>query len=101
MSFEEKAKHLEQIKTQVRDLLEDHPAARNNDTILICKWLEQQSITTVRGIEINADMIHFESLTRARRLIQSSGEFLPTDETIIKRRRLQDVFAAVMSRGVS
>lgn len=101
MSETEKVHHMSywnRLNAQVREILDLHPETRNDDTLLICEWLQQQDITTVNGIKINAQSISFESLTRARRLIQSGGDFLPTDETVIKKRKLQEVYAAAMRR---
>lgn len=99
-----KAKHLVQLRGQVKRILEEHQETRNNDQLLILIFLqEEMGINAWDQFKVAArdQAVSFESITRARRDIQSSGEFLPTDEAIIKRRRLQDVYAAVMSKGVS
>jgi hypothetical protein len=99
-----KAKHLVQLRSQVKRILEEHPDTRNNDQLLILLFLEEEMGINTWGKFVSSSIsqsIHFESITRARRDIQSSGEYLPTDETVIKRRRLQEVYRAVMSKGVS
>lgn len=100
MSYEiEKSKQLQQLKRQVMEILEESMAARNCDTWLICYWLEQyRDINTVSQIRRNAENISFESIRRARQKIQAAGLFLPTDETVIKRRKLQAVYEQVMRR---
>jgi hypothetical protein len=87
-------------KAKVRALLEEFPDSRNDDTLLICLYLEKcESLTTVRGIRINSKRINFESIRRGRQLIQQKGDLLPTDETVRRRRGLQPLYEALAAQN--
>jgi hypothetical protein len=86
------------IRHQVRMILHENVDCRNSDCLLICKWLEENGYSTVYQIQNNFDSVSFESIRRARQLIQAKGDYLPTDETVIKRRRLQEIYEKVISR---
>jgi hypothetical protein len=94
-----KIKEFNTIRQQVRTILHENVDCRNSDCLLICKWLEEfRGISSVNEIKENYQDISFESIRRARQLIQAQGDYLPTDETIIKRRRLQAIYEQVISR---
>lgn len=102
MSFEEKkAKQLRQTKERVRMILEDFPETRNNDSLLTVVFLQQSGIYTFGELVTAASRqtICFESVRRARQMIQAAGQFLPTDESVIRRRRLQTVWENVTRKG--
>jgi hypothetical protein len=97
MNYESrKQNELHTTRAKVRALLEENQEARNNDTILIVLFMEQEGINGWSKLMDSAkrQSINFESIRRARQFIQAKGEYLPTDETIIKRRRLQAVYEA-------
>lgn len=98
MDYEQtKVKEFYTIKHQVRMLLHEKEECRNYDSLLICDWLQEfKDITDFDQIRTEHKYISFESIRRARQLIQAKGDYLPTDETIIKRRRLQDVYERII-----
>jgi hypothetical protein len=80
-----------QIKQNVLALLEAFEQARNSDKYLLLKyWQVVDSIPMGEGF-VQAFVGHStsaESITRARRSIQSSGLFPPTDPDVLKKRKL-------------
>ena len=101
MNYEQaKIKEFYTVKNQVRMLLHEREECRNYDSILICDWLEEfKKITDLEQIRSEENKnISFETIRRARQLIQAKGDYLPTDETIIKRRRLQEIYQRIISQ---
>jgi hypothetical protein len=97
MSYEsQKQQELHTTKEKVKLILNEHPEARNNDSILIVLFLEHEGVNGWGKLmdAASRQSINFESIRRARQMLQASGQYLPTDETIIKRRRLQAVYMA-------
>jgi len=91
---------LKTVTGQVYAILRDHPGTRGNDGLLLCHWLEDhKGVGTFGGLLKMAaeNKFKFESVRRARQLIQAQGIFLPDDETVINRRRLQEVWRQVMA----
>lgn len=81
------------IHHQVRTILHEHEECRNYDSLLICQWLQEyKGIETVEQIRELHKEISFESVRRARQLIQAKGDYPPTEEHIIRKRRLQDMY---------
>jgi hypothetical protein len=96
---EKKIREFYTIKQQVRLILHENADCRNYDSLLICNWLNDcKDIQTIDQIRDLHQCISFESVRRARQLIQAKGDYLPTDETIIKRRRLQEIYEQVLSQ---
>lgn len=64
--------------------------ARNSDWILLFTALEQNGVilSTDERIGILESGINMHTLIRERQRIQSSGELLPTNPEVIKKRRL-------------
>lgn len=91
---------MQTTKAKVKQILKDSLEARNNDTILILMFLEREQLNNWCQLWDRARKknINFESIRRARQFIQAAGEYLPTDLTVIKRRRLQTVYAAVANK---
>jgi hypothetical protein len=88
-------KQLKKVIHQVWQLLKAEPEYRNNDTLLQVSWAENfAGVETMDDLRTAAafQAISFESIRRARQKIQEKGFFLPTDETVIKRRKLQKVY---------
>jgi hypothetical protein len=97
MNFEEREFYT--IKQQVRIILHENEECRNYDSLLICKWLEEfKDINHIDQIREEHKRISFESVRRARQLIQAKGDYLPTDEMILKRRRLQEIYEKIISQ---
>jgi hypothetical protein len=91
--------NLDNTQGQVMHLLENYPETRGNDGMLLCLWLQVfKKVGTLRGlIELaNDNKFNFETIRRSRQRIQSSGLFLPDDDIVIKRRKLENVWRAVM-----
>lgn len=94
------ANEVRKTTSHVRMILKENTETRNSDGLLILEYLERH-----RGLVFPEDIrqqilsVNFETITRARRKIQSSGRYLPTDRTIIRRRRLEMVYREVM-RGI-
>lgn len=68
------------LKDQVEYILDLNPAARNSDEMLIldvCRVFPQRD--KVR---------HASSIERCRRALNQAGKYLPTDEDVARRRKL-------------
>jgi hypothetical protein len=90
--------NLNHTQGQVMHLLENYPESRGNDGILLCLWLQTfKNIGTLRGLIdlANNNEFNFETIRRSRQRIQSSGLYLPAEDIIIKRRKLESVWRAV------
>jgi hypothetical protein len=91
-------KDMESIRGQVFFLLRNYPDARENDGVLICQWLQTfKGVSSFQGL-LRLSIAHqfsFETVRRARQTIQAAGFFLPSDEVIIKKRRLETIWRAV------
>lgn len=95
-----KLKEFYTIHHQVRTILDEYSDCRNYDSLLICQWLQEyKEIETIEQIRAEHKIISFESVRRVRQLIQAKGDYLPTDEIIIKRRRLQNLYEQVISNS--
>lgn len=79
------------VRQNVETLLRDHSDTRNCDKTLILKYWEMideirmDSIVSFRKGFISASTPP-ESITRARRIIQEEGLYLPTKEYVLVRR---------------
>ena len=79
------------VKEAVIHLLEQFPEARNNDTYL--EWL---FLRYVRKIDLPWESFEklrsfsLETVRRCRQLIQSGGNFLPTNPDVLRRRRKRE-----------
>ena len=84
------------IVENVKDILSNSIEARNSDKELMVKYWEKfDNINMSEGkMSIKAFVLLStppESIVRSRRLVQSNGEFLPTDESVIRMRKLREV----------
>lgn len=81
-----------EVKQAVLGLLERYPETRDDDNALMVRyWADVDGLVfdytfPVRFIERATSS---ESITRARRAIQATGLFLPSDEAVIRRRQRQ------------
>lgn len=79
------------IRENVETILRGFPASRNDDKKLILEYwrtfdnVSFDSIDKFVGSFISKST-PTESITRARRLIQEEGKYLPTNETVLARR---------------
>jgi hypothetical protein len=79
------------IRENVEKILESFPASRNDDKKLILEYWRKFDNVSFDNIDkfvgsFISKSTPTESITRARRLIQEEGKFLPTDESVIARR---------------
>jgi hypothetical protein len=84
------------IVENVKDILRNSVEARNSDKELMVKYWEKfDNINMSDGMmSVKAFVLLSTpsgSIVRSRRLIQSNGEFLPTDESVIRMRKLREV----------
>lgn len=84
------------IKDNVFTLLKDYPEARNSDKLLILKYWEVVDKIPMDSIDgfrkgYLLKSTNAESIRRARQLIQEDGQFLPTNDRVIARRRKKEV----------
>jgi len=96
-------KWLRNKKEQVEWILKTYPAARNSDTILLFYywWHFEEAIRPYLRefppLSVLKKLTPFETLSRWRRRIQAKGKYLPTDNTVIlKRKQLAKFFAEEM-----
>ena len=93
MTLEENlAEKLKTVKDRVEWILANHPEARNDDFylyILYVRTFEPELSKYIDYIpfEIIKRSTRFESVRRARQLIQAEGRYLPTDPKVLKKRR--------------
>jgi len=83
---------LKTVKARVRWLMQKFPETRNSDlylTILYLRYFTElgQYIKFIPYELIKKYDGIFETISRTRRKIQESGELLPTDPEVLKRRR--------------
>ena len=93
MTLEENlAEKLKTVKDRVEWILANHPEARNDDFylyILYVRTFEPELSKYIDYIpfELIKRSTRFESVRRARQLIQAEGRYLPTDPKVLKKRR--------------
>jgi hypothetical protein len=108
VAIEERMKKIQELSEnidttigQVFLILKDFPQARDNDGLLICYWLQMfKGVGSFQGMFSMAreHKLCFETVRRARQKIQRSGQYLPSEQRIIKRRKLQEVWRIVNMR---
>lgn len=77
------------ITQQVRNLLAYSRSARNSDKVLIHLYLKRAGLElTATQIDKLLSLPSFETITRVRRKLQESGEFLPSQD-VAKQRKLK------------
>jgi hypothetical protein len=89
---------LSNTETAIRYILAHYPEARNNDKLLMLLYWE-----LVDKIKIPKEFqqaflhraTHPETIRRTRQKIQSQHEYLPSEDVLKKRRRLQDMYREV------
>lgn len=79
------------VKANVFEILEAFEETRNSDKALLLKYWEiwdeiDLGQTFARDFLTKGTSV--ESITRARRTIQSTGLFLPTDVEVLRKRRI-------------
>ncbi len=97
-----------QVKKLVEEVLENNQQTRNDDKLLVFVVLHKIKYPhygyffnnlTIRPTDL-AKFPSPESIIRARAYIQNvEKKFLPTDETVIKKRRLQQKEYCAFAKG--
>ena len=86
---------MKKVKERVRYILEKHPSARGNDMILLWRYYREFEPDKIKlTFKKFQDMMRatsMETIRRSRQKIQESGELLPTDKTVLKRRRREQI----------
>lgn len=83
------------VSKAVYSILERYPEARDNDRELMLRYwheVDQLLFDDTFPETFTAKGTSPESITRARRAIQASGEFLPSEEVVKRRRTRQEAF---------
>lgn len=87
------------IVDNVRELLSKYPQTRGNDKLLIVAYWRHFDGLHILDMEFVNKATPSESITRARRLIQSNGEFLADEETVKSRRKRESNFKKAIKEG--
>jgi hypothetical protein len=85
------ATRAKKVKENLLTLLEEHPDTRNDDRLLMLKYWERFDGVDLTGSfqdQFTSGITNPESIRRGRQSIQNAGLFLPTDEEVLKRRRM-------------
>jgi len=87
--------HMKRVKDRVKYILQMFPPAKGNDMLLIWRYYQVFEPDKIRiSFTEFKDMMRatsMETIRRTRQKIQEAGEFLPTDRTILKRRRREEI----------
>lgn len=85
---------MQKLKNRVYRILELHPETRNCDATLVAKYWQMYEAKNLdsHGTFLELSMLkHMTSpsaIERLRRKIQQEGRFWPTDEKVVRRRRM-------------
>lgn len=95
---------LKKVSFVVEDCLKENKDARDSDWVLyetVCKKLGFDTEKTTLHQLVNARKLFptFESVTRARRKLQSEGLYLPSENVDRKRFELQKEYIKNYARG--
>jgi hypothetical protein len=86
---------MKKVKERVRYILEEHPSARGNDMILLWRYYREFESDKIKlSFRKFKDLMRatsMETIRRTRQKIQEGGELLPTDKTVLKRRRREEI----------
>lgn len=90
---------LRDIQNIVLDILENDKKARSNDKYLIAKVLERKGLPT--DIRLIEDKVSFETITRARRLLQARNPELKASRTVqsLRDELEEEIKATVIDKG--
>lgn len=76
------------VERRVKTIMEGFPGTRNDDKQLVVQYMRvYHNIDTFADYATAEGVPPLETITRARRKIQSRGHFIPTIEAVIKQRR--------------
>lgn len=80
---------LTKVKEEVENVLADDSHARNSDLWLLLKIWKKQGIKVLLPVGMRLEETTMpESVRRCRQQLNNAGEYLPTDASVLKRRRL-------------
>jgi len=103
MTLEETlAEKLKTVKERVEYILEHYPESRNDDFYLYLIYIrlfEPKLSGYIKYIPFNLvkTATRFETIRRCRQKLQESGQYLPTDPKVLrKRRKLAEAYRKVM-----
>jgi hypothetical protein len=85
---------IRKVRDRVKYVLEHYPSTRGNDRELMFRYyriFEPWIGFKVRDFDALLQMTSMETVRRRRQEFQHDGEFLPTDKTIRKRKRLSEI----------
>ena len=90
---------LRDIQNIVMDILQNDKKARSNDKYLIAKVLERKGLPT--DIRLIEDKVSFETITRARRLLQARNPELKANRTVqsLRDELEEEIKATVLDKG--
>lgn len=88
--------HKKTIRQDVESILRDFPNTRDSDKALTLKYWETVEEMPTDSMESFKNWFvksgtSLESITRARRLIQEEGKYLPIKQDVISRRRKREL----------
>jgi hypothetical protein len=89
---------LSNTEMAIRYILAHYPEARNNDKLLMLLYWELADKISIPKEFRQAFLYRAtppETIRRARQKIQSQHEYLPSEDVLRKRRRLQDMYREV------
>jgi len=89
---------MKKVKERVRYILEKHPSTRGNDMILLWRYYREFESDRIKlSFRKFQDLMRatsMETIRRTRQKIQEGEELLPTDKTVLKRRRRAEIITA-------
>lgn len=91
-------KHIKTVRARVEDILERHPSTRGDDRILLYRYYKEYepSLMQIKFTDFMSFLraTNPETIRRSRQKINEEGKFLPTDKTVAKRRRREQIIRA-------
>lgn len=86
---------LKQLNKIVKEVLEENPETRRSDIKLIMEVFKRRGVNTSESfatLAVNGQLAQMESITRARRKVQSDYPELKDDHTAELRAEREEVF---------
>jgi hypothetical protein len=85
---------IRKVRDRVKFILENYPSTRGNDTELQFRYyriFEPWLGFKIKNFEALLNATSMETIRRRREEFNAKGEYLPTDKTIRRRRRLSEI----------
>lgn len=86
---------LRQLNKVVKEVLEENPETRKSDIKLIMEVFKRRGVNTSESfatLAVNGQLAQMESITRARRKVQSDYPELKDDRTVELRAEREEIF---------